>query len=479
MTFRRMCTHSVLSILLSAFALLVTTCREQPDDASTHDETVATWLPSVEPAPEIAPCTDIPFQWDTTLDRPTNLLWMSVDTLRKDVLPSFDLTGANDMPNVATLLASGVVAINHVATGNWTVPCITSVESGQGNDDLGLVNYDEEIIADLRNLPNADYIAGVLGGAGYTTYLVAGNNHYDSDEFAYGTRVARNGMTDTEIVDKIIELTELGLPEPWFVHAHFFGPHEPYEPPDAFTPELDELPPWPYDPLNTQAGIDLLRGEWGNYSEGEQSLALQHLWALYRGEIRNTDQEIDRLLGWFEEQGLLERTLVVFWTDHGEGFQERGDAGQAAIGHNIQLFAEENDTIVAYSSPGLTPGCWTGLTSHPDIAPTTLALMGLPTPVSYTGTIIGETPRETNVCTYFFLSGLYQPAIACIDQDQWKVHFHWDGQRWAINREEDAAELLNQYSADPETQARWEDLVEEARRIAQIDNGIELPGSIY
>lgn len=54
----------------------------------------------------------------------------------------------------------------------------------------------------------------------------------------------------------------------------------------------------------------------------EQRLALE---SLYDGCIRQTDAEIERVIGRLRERGELDETLVVITSDHGEGFAEPGE----------------------------------------------------------------------------------------------------------------------------------------------------------
>jgi len=56
---------------------------------------------------------------------------------------------------------------------------------------------------------------------------------------------------------------------------------------------------------------------------------LQHLVALYDGEIRFTDEWIGRLLGTLDRMGIGDDTIVVVTADHGDEFFEHGRKGHA------------------------------------------------------------------------------------------------------------------------------------------------------
>jgi arylsulfatase A-like enzyme len=62
---------------------------------------------------------------------------------------------------------------------------------------------------------------------------------------------------------------------------------------------------------------------------------LEHLTALYDGEIRFTDANLERILAALREPGLLDDALVIVTADHGEEFFEHGGKG-----HQKTLFDE-------------------------------------------------------------------------------------------------------------------------------------------
>jgi arylsulfatase A-like enzyme len=69
-------------------------------------------------------------------------------------------------------------------------------------------------------------------------------------------------------------------------------------------------------------------GLWGDFSKLDraalQPADLEHLLALYDGEIRYTDDHLKRVLSHLAERGLDAGTLVFVTSDHGEEFLEHG-----------------------------------------------------------------------------------------------------------------------------------------------------------
>lgn len=101
-------------------------------------------------------------------------------------------------------------------------------------------------------------------------------------------------------------ISERPKDRPFFVFGSFCSPHKPFDPPQRF---LDEIP---YEEMD-----DFLPGEEGALSDADK----KHLWKLrraYKATIRLVDEEIGKILDQLETEGLMEDTLIVFTSDHGE-----------------------------------------------------------------------------------------------------------------------------------------------------------------
>jgi arylsulfatase A-like enzyme len=157
---------------------------------------------------------------------------------------------------------------------------------------------------------------------------------------------------------------------PFFAFVHMWDVHYDYIPPEPYASMFD---PDYTGPLN---GRDIL-GD--GFPLDASPRDVQHLEALYDGEIRSTDDTIDRLLGDLDRLGALDRTLVVVTADHGDEFLEHGGKG-----HRRTLYEEVVHVPLIVWVP---PGRWSEVkrgtrVAQPvglqDVAPTILELAGLP-----------------------------------------------------------------------------------------------------
>ncbi len=96
-------------------------------------------------------------------------------------------------------------------------------------------------------------------------------------------------------------------------------------------------------------------------------------WAQYLDTVRYTDWEVGRIVQRLKDAGELQRTVIIFWTDHGIS-HVRAKQFLYDAGIHVPLVVR---------GPGVAAGkVRDDLVEHIDIAAATLALAGLPRPAS-------------------------------------------------------------------------------------------------
>ncbi len=184
-----------------------------------------------------------------------------------------------------------------------------------------------------------------------------------------------------------------------------------------------------------------------------QELLSQHLHTRYAGEISWMDDEFYRIFVDLAADGMLEDTLVVFWTDHGEQFWEHGNQT-----HAYSLFREENDGLLWFWSPNIVPGSFGGPVSAIDLVPTLVQLYGLPIDERVTGAPIGEAPDDRPR----FASAIARLGpVSSVQKDGYKLTFSWYGSLRMYDLVNDPGETVDLYDPnDPPAMAQelWADL---------------------
>ena len=116
--------------------------------------------------------------------------------------------------------------------------------------------------------------------------------------------------------------------EPFFLFVHYMEPHAPYSPPPEYARLYSQEEA---SPAARSAARNPYAAMAGKVDLSEEDLELLRAW--YDGEIRYVDDQIGELLGEFERRGLLDDTLVILTSDHGENFGEHG-----LMGHQFCLY---------------------------------------------------------------------------------------------------------------------------------------------
>ncbi|HET9063582.1 MAG TPA: sulfatase-like hydrolase/transferase, partial [Candidatus Binatia bacterium] len=139
----------------------------------------------------------------------------------------------------------------------------------------------------------------------------------------------------------------------------------------------DLVPPSPYDRLFSSdpspPDVDADFRHDRTFAAGMDERAYRQVIALYDGEIRFTDDTIGAMLEQLRGRGLLDDTIVVVTSDHGEEFLDHGGKG-----HRNSLFDEVLAVPLVFWAPArLRPGVAETAASLVDVAPTLARLAGL------------------------------------------------------------------------------------------------------
>lgn len=189
--------------------------------------------------------------------------------------------------------------------------------------------------------------------------------------------------------------------------------------------------------------------------------------ALYDGCVRMLDEEIAGYLAVLEELNLLDQTLIVLTSDHGEQLLERGAVGHSSCSLEGNLYDENIRIPLILRAPGRLPqGRVVGSqVSQVDIMPTIFDVLGLPAPGPVDGRSLvplirdpgadwrEEACAETSPCGWQSLPD-DRRLIQCIRRPPWKLIRYWDpaaGERYELfNLSEDPGECRDVYAERPE-----------------------------
>jgi arylsulfatase A-like enzyme len=125
---------------------------------------------------------------------------------------------------------------------------------------------------------------------------------------------------------------------------------------------------------------------------------------LYAGEVRFWDQAFGEFVKGLEQRGLMEDTLLVVVSDHGEEFGEHG-----GFWHGTTLYDEQLRILFVAkfpSSAGVAGAVVPDWVKLADVAPFILDAAGLPIPQEMQG-----SPRPTSAASPVFAEGDHQGNV--------------------------------------------------------------------
>jgi len=273
--------------------------------------------------------------------KPTNVLLISIDTLRPDHL-GYGGSPRPVSPSIDRLAREGIVYTRAYSQSGWTLPSMATILTGRYPMDHKAVDFNYGLD---RSLPT---LASVLKERGYDTrgyvshILLTAKYGMDRGFSRFDASVLDRG--DPHEISSSRELCELAvrdmrnLRQPFFVWVHFFDPHFAY----------------------------LAHAEWAAFGNANADR--------YDQEIAYTDRYVGELVASMEKSGLLRNTLVVFTADHGEEFGDHGGE------YHETCYQEVLRVPLVIRGPGLAAGTDSSWADQIDILPTILGRLGVPAP---------------------------------------------------------------------------------------------------
>jgi arylsulfatase A-like enzyme len=292
-----------------------------------------------------------------------NLLLICIDTVRADV---FYKLGEGRKDALSAWQDSALIFEQAVAPGPWTVPSIASVLTGLWAEDHGAGKLPGLVVSVFRDKPailnkGVPLFAESAQKAGFRTTVVSASGWtlgpgttlgYMSgfeESFPFETP-----PEDTDWKPLVAKLTELlkqqaeNTSNLYFLHLmdahnmHWASMNDVWlrdmSPKEALEPYLHAL--------SAQQRAHYLEIAPPGICEDEQSVYCK-LYLIYTSGVSATRDAIAATLETLQEEGLLDDTVVIVFSDHGEEFGDHAEDGRLAVaaavpyfGHGQSLYQE-------------------------------------------------------------------------------------------------------------------------------------------
>ncbi|MEF3279799.1 MAG: sulfatase-like hydrolase/transferase [Elusimicrobiota bacterium] len=284
-------------------------------------------------------------------DRDYNFLIIVADSMRYDMLDE------EVVPNIFELSKKSIVFKNHYSGGNATRFGIFSIFYGlYGNYWFNMVGEKRAPVM-MEALRKKGYDMRVFASSKVTFpefnktcfVNIPDGNIFDEPKKGNGAQ------RDFEVTEKFIDyIQKREKNNPFFGFIFFDAPHGSYD----YFPEFEKFKP--------SYGVNLLRLNKEN---------VKPLFNKYKNSIHFDDFLIGKILKLLKEKKYLKDTIIIITADHGEPFLERG-----YFGHNHSYSKEEVSVPFVFYHPDLKPQALEHKTSHFDIVPTIMEIIGAENP---------------------------------------------------------------------------------------------------
>jgi len=274
-----------------------------------------------------------------------------------------------------------------------------------------------------------------------------GNEHdgYHENKGAIVSRIPWEASWDHFVgLEACRFIRNYGREGPFAMMVGFPGPHCPYDPSPEFLKEFDPadmpapIPEVPGDTPGVRAkNIDGNKGSWNGIDYTDFPLeAKMKIRAHYAALVKQIDYEVGEILGALREEGLLDNTVVIFASDHGDYLGDHDLIGKGS-------FYEPSVRVpLLVRPPGLdSPMARTELVELTDVTSTILHFAGCETPAYMDSrplpglAIPGEKQRER-------IFGMVSDGWMAFD-GRWKLAKYASGEVLLFDLENDPQEQRN------------------------------------
>jgi len=315
-----------------------------------------------------------------------NVVVVLIDALRYDHLGCYGYE-KDISKNIDVICEGAFVFENAIAQSTWTKPSVASLFTSNylQEHETAFFTDNESEDAEKNVLPSsAITIAEVLSSQGYKTKAVLGNMYikqgfgleqgFDEYDFLGGR------IIDNVITSKALDWIKKNKGGRFFLYVHYMAPHCPYGPPPEYRERLKS------DYTGKIDFEDNCQNDFENINLSEEDIE-ELIWR-YDREINYVDDEVGRLVGYLRDEGILDNTILVVTSDHGEAL------GEKKFGHGHLLNVVVQVPLIILHPHNKDPVRISSIVELIDVSPTILSQLNISIPETFAGQDILNIDEE-------------------------------------------------------------------------------------
>jgi len=311
---------------------------------------------------------------------PRNLVVICIDTVRYDSFFHHSITD-----ELSPWLNQAQIYENAQAPAPWTIPSVVSLFTGQYPIEHGAGRFEQEVANLDTDLPSSLHdeavtLAEILQVYYFRTGAFVSHPFFKAKlGLAQGFQVLHGRRGWWRDVDRFWQWADrIEAPHRFFGYLHFMEAHHRHTTsPEEVSGMLEE-----YDARTRQDLLD--RVQTGACKDSVSRRCLQNM--VYNASVLELRKAIATVLGDLEERQLLEATMVVLYSDHGEEFWDHEEQqtqlnedsrGKFGLGHGQSLYQELLHVPLMIWHPGIKGKRHQELVSLVDVLPSLVAWLEL------------------------------------------------------------------------------------------------------
>lgn len=291
--------------------------------------------------------------------KPYNIVWLVSESWRADML------NAHVMPNTWNFAQQSTRFTKNYSTGNGTRAGVFGMMMGLPS------SYWFQFLQEQRGATILD----VMRSQGYQMqFYTSGLFSYPEFDKTIFAQIPTKEMHDAQgnknpgwqndqqnVGDLLSFIDQRDVNKPFFTFMFFESPHARY----YFPPESVIAKPY-RDDLN-----------YASLSKKALRTDIVPIKNRYINAVHHLDSQFGRVFDYLKQHQLLDNTIVILVGDHGEEFMEHG-----FWGHNSTFVNEQIRTPLVIYAPNKPAAVIETMTSHADIVPTLMPMLGVTNPKS-------------------------------------------------------------------------------------------------
>ncbi|MCB2191367.1 MAG: sulfatase-like hydrolase/transferase [Deltaproteobacteria bacterium] len=240
--------------------------------------------------------------------------------------------------------------------------------------------------------------------------------------------------------------------KPFFLWTHYMDVHEPYTPDPKYLHQIDSSLSF------SSAEYMKLFKEVILPRDASDPATVELLKKLYMAHVIEVDEYARDFFGILQKHGVLEDSIVIITSDHGDEFSEHG-----ALSHDGKMYSELTHVPLIVFDPSLKEGrVCDDIVSGVDVPPTILNLFGIEKPPSYRGQFFLTTSDDVRADCYGECIGKLQHKMLPTDKP---AYYFMDAQYKVIHRDDKDVWEIYDLENDPKESRNLVDNLPQAEEL--------------